>query len=434
MAQTETELSASPEPASLKLIRDHAYKAALIVRQEAGFVGDAMGQAWGKYSQDMSPTTDGWISSYDRFIEFWHEAVKASNLLTDTRANALGNLIATRGKIHEDWYTLAAFLIHDIHHLDPIYLFDLFRNIEYIARRSGSLFLYDRHFYFFNNAIERMTELAAIKALPLEFVGGVAEMELDLEIPQDVFDPLTILEQIAIMIKGRFSPDDYNIFLNQQVQTIKPSNQIIINCSPDLLIQANKPMLFAITYNLAKNAAKANAEKHFDQEDQAIRKLYRGEGPLKYPMNIELTVKESGDFLILNVGDQADGLSLDKSLKRLHDEFIRRLSEQGIERLIESEWYWNLLRAFGKDQTNILLAWPRDPNALRGLKVGTILDAQFVAGFSPDTWEIRSVTSGTGLWGVRYITEKLGGMVMATNKFEGGALFSVVIPKSNLGL
>ncbi|MBI4064887.1 hypothetical protein HY409_00755 [Candidatus Gottesmanbacteria bacterium] len=436
MGQTElkTESSQLPEPASLELIRSSAYQASLTILQEAEFVGEAMSDAWSRFSEKLTPTSEGWTSSFENFVQFWHEAVQASHLLSDTQINALGNLVSTRGKVHEDWYTLAAFLIHDIHHLDPMSLFDLFMTIQYEAYQSGTMFLYNRHQEYLTTIIDRMEELSAIKALPLEFVGAIAEMESGLDIPQKVFNPLTMLEEIAIMIKGRFSPDDYDILINKEAQSDDSKNYILVNCSPDLFIQANKPMIFAIIYNLVKNAAKANGEKHYDQNDQALTKLYKSLGPLEHPMNLELTIEDNGDYLVLSVGDQADGLSLDKSLKRLHEEFIRRLSEQGIEQLSQSEWYRNLRRAFGDEQTEILFAWPKNPYALRMLHVGTILDAQFVAGFAPDTWEIRSVTSGTGLWGVRYITERLGGVVLATNKFEGGALFSVMITKASIGL
>jgi hypothetical protein len=132
------------------------------------------------------------------------------------------------------------------------------------------------------------------------------------------------------------------------------------------------------------------------------------------------------------VSDEGRGISLDESLKRLHKELANRIETDGVDKIKNSEWMKNIKRALGKKQASLLLAWPNDPFAIRGLTVGSILDLQFVAGFSGQSWELRSVTSGTGLWGVRYLTEKLGGVVMGTNSFDGGAVFSITLPKERI--
>ena len=141
---------------------------------------------------------------------------------------------------------------------------------------------------------------------------------------------------------------------------------------------------------------------------------------------------QAQDYLQISVADDGRGLSLDTSLARFQKELGIRLTETGAEKVLSSEWYYNIQRAIGREQAERLIAWPYDPQLLRGVTVGTIFDLQFIVGFSESSWEIRSLTSGMGLWGVRYITEKLGGSVVGTNQFDKGALFTITLPNKNL--
>jgi len=191
-------------------------------------------------------------------------------------------------------------------------------------------------------------------------------------------------------------------------------------------------MVFAMIYNLAKNAAKANVQIHYQEEDQALSKLYNLGDKLEHPRHIYLKIRETGKRIIISVRDLACGMSMDEALKRMHDAIVEQLEDKTPDEIRKSQWYCNIRRQIGQQQAELLITWPRESEALRKIKVGTIFDCQFVAGFGKGYWRLNSNTSGLGLWGVRYVTETLGGTVMATNSFEGGAEFTISLPKNSV--
>lgn len=410
-----------------------AMEAAIQVRAESKLYHETLNDAWQDFNSKMTSTGDNWEFSRDTMVHFWDKLVEARHLISDKNSNKLSRLVSDYGTENDDWYTLAAFLAHDIHHLNPQELFSIFITLDAAYFKKDTIVLFNRHKQFLQSVVDQGEWLSSVLALPYEFVAAVMAMEQGMSVPTKRFKPLDIFKNTGIHLQGRFAVDDYELVINQPIDDSRLRNRIIISGSEDLVIDSNEAVIFQDTYNLGKNGAKANANQHHDEKDQALVKAYYQEGELQHPRNIYLSAEQTDENLIFSVADDGLGLSLDESVKRVHHELAQRIAESGREKVLQSEWYWNLKRALG-DQAELLIAWPDNPYAFRDVKVGTIFDCQFVAGFSGTAWGIRSFSSGTGLWGVRYMTERLGGTVLGTNKFKGGALFSIILPKNSVGL
>lgn len=426
----------TPEIVNLDEIRSIADSLIVVYGAENEIFAADFRNAWQAYPQEpqaaIEDSKQSWKGKREDFLEFWDTVKKADErVITTVPLQKLSKALMTRESLSEDWLSLAAFLNHDFYHLALMELLQLFVTVEGRSLKTNEVSIFDRHKIFMDLVTSRAEELSRIQCIPLAFISAVASFEAGKPVPVKTFKPLELLEKIGLMIQGRFMVDDYNLAIN--TQPAAGVNNLVINVDPDLEITANEAMVGMVIYNLAKNAAKANAFWHHDNDDQALVKAYDG-GSLQKPRTLSITIEDAEDMIILKIGDEGQGLSIDNFMKRIHRELAEQLRQNGPDGIKNTEWYQTVRRTIGEEQAGYLMAWLSDPLSLRGLNIGTIFDMQFVVGFSGQSWEIRSFTSGMGLWGVRYLTERLGGTVMGTNKFEGGALFSVVLPKKALGL
>lgn len=83
-----------------------------------------------------------------------------------------------------------------------------------------------------------------------------------------------------------------------------------------------------------------------------------------------------------------------------------------------------------KTAKQVVEQWEENPYGLRKLNVGDVMDLAGLArasGFAGKE-ELRSMSSGMGLWGVQYLVDKMGGSVLYTNTLKQGALFTIILP------
>lgn len=421
-----------PELDELKLVASSATHVANHIRQESKIFHRTLLDEHDGFNKSLVFSDGMWRTSQALGVKFFHGVKDADFLIDRDKVSVLAHEVDHLRKYKIDWAYLATFLFHDFYHISPIELFQLFIAVD-SREENGQIRMFDRHKKYLDEVAQRGEEMASQLALPVEFVHDALLLETGEQIPTREFSPLQVLERIAFLIKGRFAVDDYNLLVNpKNIDKTTPVNRLIVRGDECLTVNTSEAMIFSVIYNLAKNAAKANAIKHWEDHDQALVKAYDNKGDVAHPRSLGLIVKENEDSVSFSVSDDANGLSLDGSLQRIHEELSRQIKQYG-GNIRESEWYWNLRRTLG-DQAELIIAWPSNPYALREVTVGSIMDCQFILAFSGVSWELRTFTSGMGLWGVRYLTERLGGTVIGTNKFEGGALFTVNIPKTSLGL
>lgn len=390
--------------------------------------------AWEKVTVHLIREKNFWLGPYPVLSEFYKTVIHESLRIRPQESFQVPYMIDQWGGVNDDFITLAGFLEHDLEYLGPRFglnFMDSALQSRYQAP-NDMVRIFDNQKTHMEEFVKRAEDLAHAFALPFEFVHAVMMQESAQPVPTERFNPLDLLDLIALQLRGRFAAEDFVIVKNADFPTDEKSNHIVINGSGNISVVANRAMLYLLIENIAKNAAKANTIKHYREHDEALIKRYTQE-QLANPRNIAISMTDDTDLLIVSVSDEGDGISLDGSIKRAQMELAEQIKKQGIDRVRHTEWYRNLTRILG-DQAELFIAWPSNPFALREITIGTLFDLQFVAGFSGKSWKIRSFTSGTGLWGVRYVTEHLGGTVMGTNKFEGGAYFSIAIPKKNLSV
>ena len=409
---------------------DSASSVATFLRQNSRKFHQSLQTAHQEFEASLVRTNGAWQTTIAAGGKFFDSVGQASQQISAQRVDALAHEIKDLGVYKEDWRLLASFLFHDFYHISPVELLQFYTTAD-AESKNGQVRIFDRHKNYVAQVVQRGEEMASLLALPVEFVRDTLLLEAGDKIPTTEFLPLQVLERIGFLLTGRLAADDYELLVNPtRIDESTRVNRFVIRGDKSLKINTSQAMIFSVIYNLAKNAAKASAKKHWQEQDQALLKAYNNEGPVSHPGTIALSVEETANSVVFSISDEAGGLSLDGSLQRIHQELVRQIGQHG-EDIRNSEWYWNLRRIIG-DQAELIIAWPHNPYSLRGVTVGSIMDCQFVLAFNGGSWDLRSFTSGMGLWGVRYLTEKLGGTVVGTNKFEGGALFTVSLPKASI--
>lgn len=419
-------------PATWSDIERTAHQSASDYRARAKLYHSTIAPAWLQFTDQMIPSSDGWHFTQQALEGLGDSSEQASQLLNDRGLADLREQLEQVEPGNYDNSLLRLFLLHDFYHIEPSHLFNLFPFLESSRdRQTGSIRILDRHKQFLDQTVGRSQKYAALMALPLEFIEGIAQIRQKKEPLSQSFGPADLFHDIATIVKGRFILADFGIEQNGLVDDEASLNRISISVDPDLRLTANQAMIFSPFYNLTKNAAKAYIEK-LKKKVPLYAAYGKGETEISDPCKIQLALQVGEKHVFITVSDNGDGLSLDRGLRKFHDEYMIRLDTFGRENLHKSEWYWNIRRAIGDEQAEILFAWPTDDRSIRGVNVGSIWDCAFVSGFDGDLQSIRSFTSGMGLWGVRYLTEILGGSVMVTNKFTGGADFTIALPKDRV--
>lgn len=352
--------------------------------------------------------------------------------------------LESRRTMHNDWLQLGAFLAHDFYKLSLVEIVEILNTIEPLfITGSGKMTIHiDRTLRY--EQVEQLQaaqtyryQLLRQRIYPLEFIQTILELQLQEnthEILTEKINVLTFIHIIAQQIRLSYFEDEYEIVFGTnetQDERAAAKNRIILDIDPKLEIVANPAMLFGILYNLLKNAAKANNVVHIHTNNRAMHLAYETNEQLKHPLNLKVQAHQQGESVVISVIDEGRGMSLDLALDRFKEQLSHRLAKNSIHEIKESEWFKTIAKAAGVQQATLLTDWHTNPDALLDVLVRTIFVLQFVAGFSSDSWEIRSVSSGTGLWGVRYILELLEGSVHATNDYHGGAKFTITLPMNS---
>lgn len=215
----------------------------------------------------------------------------------------------------------------------------------------------------------------------------------------------------------RFYHDDYAL---QKEDDTSGRNQIILDLD-DASVISCPAMVWAIIHNLLKNAGK-ELTGPLGYESDMYKRLHNGEIPKEPKKNLVKTqsLKDRGITLV-HVADSGKGLQVDEIIDGL-----KEILEKG---LIDGS-------NVGRQIQGILKQWQGgNPFAIRRLRQGTIYDFTGLvrlSGFATRE-RTKSSSSGLGLWGANYLIDKLGGAIIPTNTFDGGALFTVIIPNRYFG-
>jgi signal transduction histidine kinase len=392
-------------------------------------------QAYLDFRNSLQPPENNfWLGNKSEFFNFWKDLQSINKIISSDGTNLLRNLMFSKSGENPDYRELSTFLTHDLRYLRPIYLYNLLTEVDNHLHMTGKLEIHDRHLQFFDELSENNFKLLDQMVYPIRFVREIADLENSHRIKKENFKPIEDIYNIALWIKGALFTEDFDININTGSKADQSANCININCDTDLNIKASRSMLFLTLFNIINNAAKAQAFTHERVDDSSIVKLYENQGKQEHPRSITIDIQKSGDNLVFKIKDEGSGISLDDSLNRFHTSLIQQLEYKTPDQIRNSVWYWNMRKKIGIKQTECLMSWPSNPDILRKINVGSILDCQFLQWFSREGLQIPSAISGLGLWGVRYISDRLGGMVIATNSFNGGAIISLIIPLRNLGI
>ncbi len=243
-----------------------------------------MQHSWEKCLKKLKPSGETWNGPVKPFTKLFDEVHTHSKLLLTPDINKLTHLIESRGIVHDDWYSLAGFLMHDVYHTSPAEIMQFYITVESQFEMWGEGRLFNRQKEYLDRAFENSETLARQFALPFEFVSAIAKLEADQEIQKKKVNLKELLTDMGLLITGRFANDDYHLAINAHQDLIQ--NNFIVNVPEDLEISVNRSMLFCVIYNLVKNAAKANSQLHYDEEDQALPNAYYRGQSLKHPRNL----------------------------------------------------------------------------------------------------------------------------------------------------
>jgi signal transduction histidine kinase len=334
-----------------------------------------------------------------------------------------------------NWALLRKHLAHDYHHLNPLETMNILISLGETTNRTGlpeqenAYSVLGRDIALLKDTLLNSGTLARYSVLPIEVIENICLFELGIPISEEAFNLSELFMAIASLIQARFIREDFQ-FVSGNERPDPARNCIIIRVPDNLTLHTNKSMLFSIVYNLAKNAAKAMLERHNNEGDIALSRL---QGYPNSPRAIIIEAQELHNDLNISVIDEGIGLSLDKALQATRNT-LRSLSQLPWPEVVRSELYQSLLAAVGETELKLLLAWPSSDAALGNAQVKTILSTAVVAGLSGSIPDLESINSGMGLWSVRYFIERLKGNIAAINRYNGGAIFSLTLPKSAIDL
>lgn len=318
------------------------------------------------------------------------------------------------------WTHVRAFLEHDIAHIDEGSLIENAIQVAYSLpagdqgqEKTPFPAPWEGHY---RNLIETFGDQIGQLRYPYEFTRALAQKESGQPIDRiERVDLEAMLKTIARSIQTRFVFDQFQL---TTPTTRRPElNEIILNAQPGVLT-TNAGMMWSVLYNLIKNAAKelSYERKDFDPKDNEspLDRAIRGETPLS-PVKIGVSMEtlEEIDVTLIHITDTGNGLKADEILESLRKILSRELIESSD------------LRASVK---KALRQWEVNPYVIRTLKMGDIYDFAGLARASGFANRVDSPSSGMGLWGVNYLTQSMGAEIIYTNTYEGGAMFTLVLP------
>ena len=234
---------------------------------------------------------------------------------------------------------------------------------------------------------------------PFKMLHFMATTELGEKTKKEVFSPQRLVWQTAYTLQYR----DISARVGISTRAGNTQRNEIVVDTEDFSLYGNSGLVFSIVYNLAKNAYK----KLMDEPD-AGNKIY-----------VQLYEAPLGCYVI-TVADS--GSSIDVSVMK---EKIREyIQEHGIE---------NTPFPSLKLQRDVS-AWRKSEYKVAELTIGDLTDIAFMArmsGVDIDSDNSGFITSGMGLYGVRYLVDKMGGRILYGENFKTGSpIFTVILPKT----
>jgi len=370
-----------------------------------------------------------------------------------------------RTTVPETFQVLEDIIDHDLMHLSPRYwLQDCMYHFTVRNDNNERVIRLPADWMdFYEEAINDAEKLTNVLALVVDYSKQVIENLEGQKVEEKPFKLVDTFTNIARIIKGRFTWLDFDLLVNPTPKKLEElhRNRIVIIVDPELELKASESFIFADIYNLVKNSAKAIDEKtrkeikkikgstdldssmdQMSEINEAVKRVelddeldYRLQGkeiPIK-PNQIVISANFSEDSIVLTVDDTGVGLSLDNAMSKIIQ--AMNIATQVSPDLETSSWFNAILALGFSREAELLLAWSKgDHKAYRFLTIGAILGMQHIRGYQADDWRLRSITGGLGLVSANYLAGELGGKLLATNKYNGGAFFTLSLPKASVGL
>lgn len=370
-----------------------------------------------------------------------------------------------RTTVPETFQVLEDIIDHDIMHLSPRYwLQDCMYHFTVRNEDNERVIRLPKDWMeFYEEAINDAEKLTNVLALVVDYSKQVIENSVGQKVVEKPFKLVDTFTNIARIVKGRFTWLDFDLLVNPTPKELEElhRNRIVLIVDPELELKASESFIFADIYNLVKNSAKTidektreeikkikgstdldssmdqmseinEAVKRFELDDELDYRLKGKEIPIK-PNQIVISANLSEDSIVLTVDDTGVGLSLDNAMSKIIQ--AMNIATQENPDLETSSWFNAILELGFSREAELLLAWSKgDHKAYRFLTIGAILGMQHIRGYQADDWRLRSITGGLGLVSANYLAGELGGKLLATNKYNGGAFFTLSLPKESVGI
>lgn len=450
----------SPENPEMKIIAAADALAKDIRERGTVQFAEALRKAWTELKKEFKDRGDGFmevkkdkLGAFNK--EIWPTSIRIfDKALSKNLRDVLEEGSKTNIRLSAAYDELNTIFNHDIMHILPrLWLIDPFLTLE-MSKAKGNpdkltSIVPTDWVNHFDTLISEIEQSVNAVALVVEYCKGVAEVNLGIPTETKQFKLIDTLTAIARIMKGRFYFDDYELLINPTEEETKEfkQNRIVVIVDPNLVLNSAEGFIFADIYNLVKNSAKAISEKIGKQLNPPKEKeIYyvRENHPFDYRLDLEdcplepfqiiITAKLSEKDIVFTIDDTGVGISIDGALEK-----VKRTMRDTMNldiKLGESSWY-KAMEALGLSQdAQMFISWAEgDHNAIRHISIGSILSIQHLFAYEADSWRLRSFTSGgIGMLSINYLVHILGGSVLGTNKFNGGAFFTLSLPKASVGL
>lgn len=342
------------------------------IRRDSAIYGKTIKTLWANTEATFIHTNDGVLVSKKAIHEFWDKGNVANQAIDRSRLQDISQIAISLEREYPIWRNFANFFIHDIHWLEPNALyFQYFTALENKTYHGKPALLSHRKLRHIQTFIKRSDHYAALQAYPTDYIEAIADHYQGKPITKDLFLVKNIASDIAFYI-SMLHPLDYEI-VEGKTPSNKNKNRIILDVPATLLVKANKATFFSIAFNLINNTSRIIAQTQFDQADtNSSSDRILGFILPKKPNTIHIRAEHTNGLTTFSVED--DG--------------------PGIQGLPAGE---NVFDRIGK---------PGTPTAY-------------------DPFRHR----GQGLHIIQFATQFIGGTITGTNKPEGGAKFTLTIPK-----
>jgi len=443
------------------------------IRAKSKEFAEVVKQKWSEVKPlfKYNPNTEMFEMPWDKFDTDFRKIIYEpmrtiiSNDYRRKMMKELKVLRVERTTVPETFQVLEDIIDHDIMHLSPRYwLQDCMYHFKVRNDNNERVIRLPKDWMdFYEEAINDAEKLTNVLALVVDYSKQVIENLEGQKVEEKPFKLVDTFTNMARIIKGRFTWLDFDLLVNPTPKELEElhRNRIVLIVDPELELKASESFIFADIYNLVKNSAKAIEEKtskeikkingntdlnsamdqifetnesvkRVELDDELDYRLQGREIPIK-PNQIVISASLSEDSIVLTIDDTGVGLSLDGAMSKIIQ--AMNIATQVSPDLETSSWFNAILALGFSREAELLLAWSKgDHKAYRFLTIGAILGMQHIRGYQADDWRLRSITGGLGLLSANYLAGELGGKLLATNKFNGGAFFTLSLPKASVEL